>query len=164
MAHRARAGAGLRRCTAGAGRQERLREDLRLLYVALTRPRHALWMGWAMKRGNSNCANEQGAAGYLLAGDVSQCRRLARQHPGPELHADRRGGSAGRTARAHALCCRAGLPALAAAPVYEAQFDRRWGIGSFSSLTRAMAAPSLPVLPVAAQSPAEDERATAGGR
>ena len=144
--------------------KERLREDLRLLYVALTRPRHALWMGLApMKRGNSkNCANEQGAAGYLLAGDVSQsaaswrasiqalserCTQIAVVDLPAELPVPTRYVAA------------QALPALAAAPVYEAQFDRRWGIGSFSSLTRAMAAPSLPVLPVAAQSPAEDERA-----
>lgn len=144
--------------------KERLREDLRLLYVALTRPRHALWMGLApMKRGSSkHCVNEQGAAGYLLAGDASQsvagwrasiqalaerCTQIAvvdllAELPVPTYYVPAQA-----------------LPALAAAPVYAAQFDRRWGIGSFSSLTRAMAAPSLPVLPVAAQSPAEDERA-----
>lgn len=144
--------------------KERLREDLRLLYVALTRPRHALWMGLApMKRGSSkNCANEQGAAGYLLAGAVAQsaagwrasiqalaerCTQIAVVDLPAELPVPTRYVPA------------QALPALAAAPVYAAQFDRRWGIGSFSSLTRAMAAPSLPVLSVAAQSPAEDERA-----
>jgi exodeoxyribonuclease V beta subunit len=144
--------------------KERLREDLRLLYVALTRPRHALWMGLApMKRGSSkHCVNEQGAAGYLLAGDASQsvagwrasiqalaerCTQIAVVDLPAELPVPTRYVPA------------QALPALAAAPVYAAQFDRRWGIGSFSSLTRAMAAPSLPVLPVAAQSPAEDERA-----
>ncbi|MRT21552.1 exodeoxyribonuclease V subunit beta [Comamonas sp. CAH-2] len=144
--------------------KERLREDLRLLYVALTRPRHALWMGLApMKRGSSkHCVNEQGAAGYLLAGDASQsvagwrasiqdlaerCTQIAVVDLPAELPVPTRYVPA------------QALPVLAAAPVYAAQFDRRWGIGSFSSLTRAMAAPSLPVLPVAAQSPAEDERA-----
>ncbi|MDH0199990.1 exodeoxyribonuclease V subunit beta [Comamonas aquatica] len=144
--------------------KERLREDLRLLYVALTRPRHALWMGLApMKRGSSkHCVNEQGAAGYLLAGGASQsvagwrasiqalaerCTRIAVVDLPAELPVPTRYVPA------------QALPVLAAAPVYAAQFDRRWGIGSFSSLTRAMAAPSLPVLPVAAQSPAEDERA-----
>jgi exodeoxyribonuclease V beta subunit len=143
--------------------KERLREDLRLLYVALTRPRHALWMGLApMKRGNSkNCANEQGAAGYLLAGEASQSVagwRASIQSLGEhgsqiavvdlpaELPVPTRYVPAQE------------LPALAGAPVYAAQFDRRWGIGSFSSLTRAMAAPSLPVRPVAVQNPAEDER------
>ena len=143
--------------------KERLREDLRLLYVALTRPRHALWMGLApMKRGHSkSCANEQGAAGYLLAGDASQsvagwrasieilsqqCAHISVLDLPPELPLLQRYVPAQE------------LPALQGAPVYTAEFDRRWGIGSFSSLTRAMAAPSLPVLAVAAISPAEDER------
>ena len=143
---------------------ERLREDLRLLYVALTRPRHALWMGLApMKlRSGKNCANEKGAAGYLLAGGASQsvagwrasvqtlsdsCPHIAVVDLPADLPVPTRYVPAGA------------LPELADAPLYDAQFDRRWGIGSFSSLTRAMAAPSLPVLPVAAQNPAEDERA-----
>ena len=144
--------------------KERLREDLRLLYVALTRPRHALWMGLApMKRGSSkSCVNEQGAAGYLLAGGASQSvagwrasvQQLSDNCPHIaviDLPADLPVPTRYVPARA--------LPALIDAPLYNAQFDRRWGIGSFSSLTRAMAAPSLPVLPVAAQNPAEDERA-----
>lgn len=145
-----------------AADHERLREDLRLFYVALTRPRHALWMGLApMKRGQSkNCVNEQGAAGYLLAGPVQQ-------------------GAAQWRAAVDALAAGCGdilvqalpaelpavqcwtpandLPTLQVAQVYDAAFDRRWGIGSFSALTRAMAAPSVPVLPVAAQFPADDE-------
>ena len=143
--------------------RERLREDLRLLYVALTRPRHALWMGLApMKRGNGkNCVNEEGAAGYLLAGTESQslpgwrasvgqlaedCPQivvvdLPENLPQPQHY---------KPAQA--------LPALQPAPVYTAEFDKRWGIGSFSALTRAMAAPSLPVLPVASLRPADDEQ------
>lgn len=141
--------------------RERLREDLRLLYVALTRARHALWLGLApLKRGNGKaCVNEQGAAGYLLAGPqplavdgwrarvqalADGCAHIAvldlpRQLPEPRLW---------RAAQADA--------ALQPAPGYAAQFDRRWGIGSFSSLTRAMAAPGL--LPVAARTPAADEQ------
>ncbi|GAA4412257.1 exodeoxyribonuclease V subunit beta [Quisquiliibacterium transsilvanicum] len=50
--------------------RERLREDLRLFYVALTRARHALWMGFAaIKVGNGNdCLTHLSAAGYLLGG------------------------------------------------------------------------------------------------
>jgi len=142
--------------------RERLREDLRLLYVALTRPRHALWMGLApMKRGNSKaCVNEQGAAGYLLAGPQSQsvpgwrasvqaladgCPHIALVDLPAELPAVQRWTPAETP------------PPLQPAPGYTAQFDRRWGIGSFSALTRAMAAPSVPVLPVAALRPADDE-------
>lgn len=51
--------------------QDRLREDLRLLYVALTRARHALWVGFAaIKVGNSdNCVIHHSAAGCLLGGN-----------------------------------------------------------------------------------------------
>ncbi|QIH06032.1 MULTISPECIES: exodeoxyribonuclease V subunit beta [unclassified Pseudomonas] len=49
---------------------ERLAEDLRLLYVALTRARHACWLGVAdLKRGNhSNSILNLSALGYLLGG------------------------------------------------------------------------------------------------
>ena len=144
--------------------KERLREDLRLLYVALTRPRHALWMGLApMKRGNSkSCANQHGAAGYLLAGDAVQT--VAGWRASVQALSDRSADItmvdlAADLPVPQRYVPAQELPALQAAPVYAAQFDRRWGIGSFSSLTRAMSAPSLPVLPVAAQQPAEDERA-----
>ena len=49
---------------------ERLGEDLRLLYVALTRARHALWLGVAdLKRGKSreSCLHRS-ALGYVLGG------------------------------------------------------------------------------------------------
>jgi exodeoxyribonuclease V beta subunit len=54
----------------GADRQERLREDLRLLYVALTRARHSVWMGFAAVRvGNGKqCRTHDSALGCLLAG------------------------------------------------------------------------------------------------
>ena len=50
--------------------QERLSEDMRLLYVALTRASHLLWLGvGALKEGNSKTPNvERSAMGYLLNG------------------------------------------------------------------------------------------------
>ncbi|MGE9115659.1 3'-5' exonuclease, partial [Escherichia coli] len=47
---------------------ERLAEDLRLFYVALTRAKHACWLGIAdLKRGNSNSSVlHLSALGYLL--------------------------------------------------------------------------------------------------
>ena len=50
--------------------RERLREDLRLWYVALTRARHALWVGWSpVTRGSGQqCVNHDSAAGHLLSG------------------------------------------------------------------------------------------------
>ena len=49
---------------------ERLAEDLRLLYVALTRAQHACWLGVAdLKRGNNNrSVLHLSALGYLLGG------------------------------------------------------------------------------------------------
>jgi exodeoxyribonuclease V beta subunit len=49
--------------------QQRLAEDLRLLYVALTRARHAIWMGVAsISVGNSrNSCLHKSALGYLMA-------------------------------------------------------------------------------------------------
>ena len=49
---------------------ERLAEDLRLLYVALTRAQHACWLGVAdLKRGNNNSSIlHVSALGYLLGG------------------------------------------------------------------------------------------------
>ncbi|MDO8939038.1 MAG: exodeoxyribonuclease V subunit beta [Methylicorpusculum sp.] len=48
--------------------KERLQEDLRLLYVAITRAQYACWLGIApVKTGNTkNCQLEKSAIGYLL--------------------------------------------------------------------------------------------------
>ncbi|WP_130931940.1 exodeoxyribonuclease V subunit beta [Pseudomonas sp. Sample_24] len=53
--------------------QERLAEDLRLLYVALTRAQHACWLGVAdLKRGSNNSSVlHLSALGYLLGGGSS---------------------------------------------------------------------------------------------
>ncbi|MBT1120075.1 exodeoxyribonuclease V subunit beta [Stutzerimonas nitrititolerans] len=50
--------------------RERLGEDLRLLYVALTRARHACWLGIAdLKKGNAKASLlHRSALGYLLGG------------------------------------------------------------------------------------------------
>jgi len=53
--------------------RDRLREDLRLWYVALTRARHALWVGWSpVTRGSGkSCVNHDSATGHLLGGGVA---------------------------------------------------------------------------------------------
>lgn len=52
---------------------ERLAEDLRLLYVALTRAQHACWLGVAdLKRGTQRSSQlHRSALGYLLGGGLS---------------------------------------------------------------------------------------------
>ncbi len=123
--------------------KERLREDLRLLYVALTRARHALWVGVsAVKLRNSReSASHLSALGYLLAGPepvdeaglLRHLQDLAATSPGVHLSAAAEHGARstlyGRD--------RPGL--LREAPAYAAQFERRWSIGSFSALVRHIA-------------------------
>jgi exodeoxyribonuclease V beta subunit len=125
--------------------QERQREELRLLYVALTRARHALWVGLSGLRVGSAKAYtwHRSAIGYLLSGSAEQppqqriddvlafCRATfgtvvervptAVDLPLPAVTPLRR---------------RDALPALAQPPAYAAQFDRHWAISSYSALVR----------------------------
>ncbi len=75
---------------------ERLAEDLRLLYVALTRAQHACWLGVAdLKRGsNSASILHRSALGYLLGGGQKLAesvalgqwlRSLAENHPAVQV-------------------------------------------------------------------------------
>ena len=149
--------------------KERLREDIRLLYVALTRPRHAIWVGIsALRKGNSKaCINHKGACGYLLNGgqpasvqgwhDALQalaqgCPDMQVQ-PVPLLAAPTLYRSSEEP-----------LP-LCVPPAYDARFDTQWSIASFTRLVRGKSS-ELPVLPVAAMRPADDEHAleAAAGR
>ncbi|MGO4998186.1 exodeoxyribonuclease V subunit beta [Oceanisphaera sp. W20_SRM_FM3] len=74
-----------------AANEERIKEDLRLLYVAITRASHALWLGIApLASGRANKPQlEKSALGYVLnggkvfkdAGDVWQAAEALAQHP-----------------------------------------------------------------------------------
>ena len=143
--------------------QDRLREDLRLLYVALTRARHALWLGFStLKIGNKlECMTHLSALGYLLGGAEPRAaedwlmplRHLAQSSPGMVLQP-----------LEQATFCTpliqpqepAELPAPAA---YSAKFERDWAIGSFSrmarDLTPVMAGSELS--PLRKARPADDE-------
>jgi exodeoxyribonuclease V beta subunit len=124
---------------------ERLREDVRLLYVALTRARHALWLGFAaLTVGNSKeCQTHRSAAGHLLthpdatdADTLAQMlARLAQGCPDIALQPapEERPPLVPLTRREQAAN-------LTTAQTYNGQFDRTWGIASFSSLVRAMTA------------------------
>ena len=143
--------------------KERLREDLRLLYVALTRPRHLLWMGLgALRKKNSKqCVNHEGASGYLLNGGVpatpAQWWATLTQLAASCTHMQLQRLPA--QAAVSLWQPPAQTQALQAAPVYAGQFDRQWGIGSFSALVRGASGKAQAVLPVAAMRPADDERA-----
>jgi exodeoxyribonuclease V beta subunit len=145
--------------------QERMREDLRLLYVAMTRPRHAVWLGFTtVKVGNGKaCKTQQSAIGYLLGGTDE---REAADWLDP-LQAWARGCDGIALVPATAptavsrLAARGSLPALQLPPEYQADFDRHWGIASYSRLTRDLKAdgtvPTSALSPLHQQRPADDE-------
>jgi exodeoxyribonuclease V beta subunit len=123
---------------------DRLREDLRLWYVALTRAQHALWVGWgAVKSGNSEqCVNFKSAPGHLLGGGQAL--------PAPEwaarlqaLQTDEHGHNlsvqvtqAAATVPVTRWQRAAPQVALREALACTARIDKSWTIASFSRLTR----------------------------
>ncbi len=141
-------------------RLETLREDTRLLYVALTRAQHALWVGLAgFQPGNSKRHLwHQSAIGCLLSGpewpgaeptsrqqhlaDVQQLAQ-GRQDMLVQTLADGALARAEPQAPLHllmpsvtALAAREPLPTLLPARPYQAAFDRSWAISSYSALVR----------------------------
>lgn len=141
----------------GADR-ERQREDLRLLYVALTRARHAVWAGVGIILAGRKKENDVhlSALGYLLTGPdkvqpdaVGQAlERLSHQSDSMRLLAP---GDDTRVTRLHNQDVES--PLKARAP-YVADFERRWAIGSFSGLVRDIAVAPLRTLTAAVR---EDE-------
>ena len=132
--------------------RDRLREDLRLLYVALTRARHTLWVGFsALKTGNSDtCISHSSGAGYLLGGTdpintsdwLEYLEKFAAGNP----------NIACKAADNYTPCTplKQSTTSVLLQPKsdYTAEFERNWKIGSFSQFTQQQ--------PYAA----DDERAT----
>ena len=146
--------------------RDRLREDLRLWYVALTRARHALWLGWSPIRvGNSkDCKNHLSAAGHLLGAAQAheaeawpQVIQNALAACGPQVRIE--------TGPEKVSLTQAAKPVTGAATkgakVFSAGFDRSWTIASFSRLARDLNHEVLTGqdLPLALQvpHPADDE-------
>lgn len=142
---------------------DRLREDLRLWYVALTRARHALWVGWSPvnRQGGKSCVNHQSAAGHLLGGGLefeaadwlpklqalekdADEQRLSVQlvSASPEVPLTVWERPAHTSELRDALSC-------------TARIDKSWTIASFSRLTRDLASQTL--LHMATPRPADDE-------
>jgi exodeoxyribonuclease V beta subunit len=129
--------------------QARLEEDLRLLYVALTRARHFLWLGvaaLAARRKGENQLHES-ALGYLLTGGAPVPASSMRERwealkgdlEGIELHTLDEPDGCTMLRRADVR------PELVEPPAFEARFERNWAVGSFTSLTRhTMAPPTRP--------------------
>ncbi len=126
--------------------EERLREDLRLFYVAVTRARHAIWLGVASLKDRI----DQSAFGYLLAGGETVTSARLREC----LH------------QAYGSCSAiviedtpAQMPLtllerqenqvpLGDAPRYDARFERDWSVGSYTALTRSLVHVPAPVTPL----------------
>ena len=156
--------------------RDRLREDLRLWYVALTRARHALWIGWSPIRiGNGKaCMNHLSAAGHLLgAGQAHQADdwvavvQQALAACGEAVRIDQAAPESPLTRWVRPV---ADAPAQTA-KTFEARFDRHWTIASFSRIARdlsvavhAQVGAVVEALPLALQTPrpADDEPAEAG--
>jgi exodeoxyribonuclease V beta subunit len=125
--------------------QERQREELRLLYVAVTRARHALWIGLSgLQVGKARSYTwHRSAIGYLLSGSVEQppekrihdVLALARKSAGWVVEQVPRDADL-PLPPVTPLQRREALPALAQLPVYAAPFDRQWAISSYSALVR----------------------------
>ncbi|MBI5719132.1 MAG: exodeoxyribonuclease V subunit beta [Burkholderiales bacterium] len=121
---------------------ERQQEDLRLLYVAFTRARHALWVGAAaLKFGNGkDCQWHRSALGYLVSGEapcvpsqiVIDLQVLAAEAPCIVLDLLEEPAPVPMT-RWQPPAAAAALPP---ARVYDGTFDRRWALASYSSLVR----------------------------
>ena len=115
--------------------QARLAEDLRLLYVALTRARHFLWLGVAAADGDGLTDS---ALGYLLTGGAAL--------PGDQVLERWQRVRCDCDAIAAGLLPIAGAvtqlsrhdvqPELLPTPEYTGHFERDWSVGSFTSLAR----------------------------
>ncbi|RVU46525.1 exodeoxyribonuclease V subunit beta [Rubrivivax rivuli] len=140
-----------------AAEAERLREDTRLLYVALTRARHQLWLGVApLTRGNGKaCQWHLSALGRLVSGAaertaeamVADVRQFFALVPGAQLLAPALQPETGLPPRTR-LAPRTAAAPLRPAPRYSARFDRLWAVSSYSALVRD-AAPVAPALQAA---------------
>jgi exodeoxyribonuclease V beta subunit len=118
----------------------RIEEDLRLLYVAVTRARHFLWLGVAAvatRKAGENKLHES-ALGYLLGGGAAIAAAAMQGHW--ELL---RGESDAIALKAldapenmTPLSRAETRPPLVDAAVFAGSFERNWSVGSFTSLAR----------------------------
>ncbi len=124
----------------------RLEEDLRLLYVALTRARHALWLGVASLKNKIH----QSAFGYLLAGGApvaaDALMAAVTQLRGACPHIDLVG--ADDEAQTTPLARVVEQPPLPAALDYRATFERNWTLASYTSITRDLGSVAVASTPL----------------
>lgn len=125
--------------------EARIEEDLRLLYVALTRSCHALWLGVASLKNKIH----ESALGYLIAGGQA----LAADQLISALIKLQGATSSLQIEKIQDLALGESVtplsrlddrPSLIEAARFNANFERNWTVGSFTSLTRAMTSMLVP--------------------
>ncbi|MFM2087935.1 MAG: hypothetical protein RLZZ237_2804 [Pseudomonadota bacterium] len=135
--------------------EARIEEDLRLLYVALTRARHFLWLGvaaLAARKAGENTLHES-ALGYLLTGG----EKLPAEHlqtRWQQLRGDCDAIAIASLAQPDTVTVLARKelrPELKEAPQFTGSFERDWTVGSFTSLTRQIGAVTAAHVPQRAQ-------------
>jgi exodeoxyribonuclease V beta subunit len=134
-----------------AAERARLQEDLRLLYVALTRAEHALWLGLAAPKNAGTPIFASSAIAHLLGSErpardlatlLEDCARLS-----PEIRVEMLTNNIPTTLAVQRYNNTLNPPAE-----YTASFEKHWGVASFSHLVRDLAAdPSAPLTPRRAQ-------------
>ena len=133
--------------------KERQREALRLLYVAMTRARHALWVGLSGLQAGTGQKYlwHRSAIGYLLSGPQRQPQNQPQNQPPEQRLQD----CLALTEHCNdvalvqlpaaevlplpaltRLAQRAEPPPLVMSAPYAAQFERHWTISSYSALVR----------------------------
>jgi len=123
----------------------RMEEDLRLLYVALTRARHAMYLGVASVRNKI----ELSAMGYLLAGGaaltgvdlVDSLNKMRADLKTIQIEALSDDGEPVKRSYYRAANT---APDLHSALPYQSAFEKNWSVGSFSALKRASNQAALP--------------------
>lgn len=114
--------------------RDRLREDVRLLYVALTRARHALWVG-AIPPDTTRSLKASAfgqTIGAMAPTDAMSALLGAACGVCPQILLEPIEDAASLTVFDAALP----LPALEKALLYHGSFDRSWSVGSYSALVR----------------------------
>ena len=152
--------------TRAAARRERIQEDLRLFYVAVTRARHACWLGTAPTRSGGGkrapAALSEHAFGHLLLGLAED----PEQPPGMRELLDRLVDGCGELhltalseVPAISALARPGSETLHPARVYDGQPRQPWWIASYSAIRQVGAAPAIDI-----ESAAEDQALEEAGQ
>ncbi|MES2536826.1 MAG: exodeoxyribonuclease V subunit beta [Pseudomonadota bacterium] len=140
----------------------RIEEDVRLLYVALTRARHALWLGVASLKDKIH----ESAFGYLLGGGAA----ITSAQLTAALELLRAESTHIRIVESDADPARTILarpddkPPLIEPPHFSTALERNWSIASYTSITRDLGTAPAPATPMAEKLIEDDDHAAFGKR